>query len=295
MAQQGGKKLPFLKRERYLSLIFLVLVPYLKDKLDQWYNRNYAHNVALLRAGDVEDFRNSASNSNANNASQGAGSVLSSLFSKIISREKKHALMRVLYPSFHAAYEGSHFLYQLLYLYDYTSYFTPFLHLMDLRVTRLSATDLLLQSQRTYLRRSVRNTTNPIAKIFWAFVEVLGVLVDLSKFLLPLTVFFFNFLEWWYRDANKGRIADQEPIPPPPEPPRVSIVTSTPESQIKLENRAYCPICDKPRVNPAMLPSGFVFCYTCIHPYIQEHGKCPVTQMPFSVERIRRVFDESSD
>ena len=238
--------------------------------MDQWYNRNYAHNVSLLQAGDVEDFR--------------ASSALSGTM-----RAKMTTLVRILYPSFHAAYEGAHFVYQLLYLYDYTSYFTPFLHLMGLRVTRLSMKDVQLQTQRAYLRRVVHTSDSRVVRAFWSFVGTIGTIIDLSKYLLPMAVFFFNFLEWWYRDTNKTGMSEQEPVPPPPEPPRVNM------SEVKLEDRNLCPICKKARVNPAMLPSGFVFCYTCIHPYVQEHERCPVTRMPYTVDRIRRVFDESSE
>lgn len=253
-----------------MSLVFLVLVPYLKEKLDRWYNRNYAHNVTLLQAGDVEDFRSQSA--------LGGG-----------IKAKMETLVRILYPSFHAAYEGSHFVYQLLYLYDYTSYFTPFLHLMGLRVNRLSMGDIQLQTQRAYLRTVVHSNDPPLVRAFWGFIRAIGAVVDFSKYLLPMAVFFFNFLEWWYRDANKSGVTEQEPLPPPPEPPRINL------SEVKLDDRNLCPICQKTRVNPAMLPSGFVFCYTCIHPYVQEHKMCPVTRMPFPVERIRRVFDESSE
>lgn len=172
-------------------------------------------------------------------------------------------------------------------MYEYTSYFTPFLHLMGLHVKRLSMKDIQLQSHRAYLRNRVRtNDPSPI-RAFWKIVDIGGMVIDFSKYLLPLAVFFFKFLEWWYADSNKGAVTTQEPLPPPPEPPKVIVGGVT-----LPEDRTLCPICNKPRVNPTMLPSGFVFCYTCIHPYVQEHGCCPITRMPTQIERLRRVFDE---
>lgn len=45
------------------------------------------------------------------------------------------------YPWASAVYEGLFFVYQLLYLYDHTAYYTPFLHLQGLQVKRLSLED----------------------------------------------------------------------------------------------------------------------------------------------------------
>src|SRR5690349_17027219 len=47
------------------------------------------------------------------------------------------------YPFINAVYEGSIFIYQLLYLYDYTSYFSPFHHLQGLTLKRLSVQEMV--------------------------------------------------------------------------------------------------------------------------------------------------------
>lgn len=40
-----------------------------------------------------------------------------------------------------------------------------------------------------------------------------------------------------------------------------------------------CPLCGRtPIANPCMLPTGYVFCYTCAHEYMEEHEECPVTK-----------------
>jgi hypothetical protein len=271
--EDPDKTLPFLRRQRRLSLLFLVVIPYLKDKLDQWYNSNYGHNAAALQAGDVENF------SRPNQA------LLS------VSQRRLASFVRIIYPTFHAVYEGLFFIYQILYMYEYTSYFTPFLHLMGLSVKRLSMKDIQLQTHREYLRSRAHTNDPPLMRALWKVVDGASVAIDLTKYLLPLAIFFFKFLEWWYADNTKGSVTSEEPLPPPPEPPKVE-----PLRGLQLpEDRSLCPICNKPRVNPAMLPTGFVFCYTCIHPHVQEHGTCPVTLIPTSTDKIRRIFDEGSD
>jgi len=44
-------------------------------------------------------------------------------------------------------------------------------------------------------------------------------LLDASKYLLPMALFFFKFLEWWYHEPRFE--APPSPIPPAPEPPKV--------------------------------------------------------------------------
>lgn len=53
---------------------------------------------------------------------------------------------------------------------------------------------------------------------------------------------------------------------------------------------ADCPICRRTRTNPATLPSGYVFCYPCIHAYVETHVRCPVTLIPAELDDIRKLY-----
>ena len=110
---------------------------------------------------------------------------------------------------------------------------------------------------------------------------------DYSPHFLPFLIFAFKFAEWWYSDNGAG--GQTKPVPPPPRPPKVS------EHGISLpSDKTLCPICVDTRVNPAALScSGFVFCYKCIHEYITEHSRCPVTLLPASLEQIRKVYEST--
>jgi len=33
-----------------------------------------------------------------------------------------------------------------------------------------------------------------------------------------------------------------------------------------------------------------VFCYPCIHAYVEAHGRCPVTLMPAELDDIRKLY-----
>jgi hypothetical protein len=57
---------------------------------------------------------------------------------------------------------------------------------------------------------------------------------------------------------------------------------------------AACPLCRRHRTNPALaVPSGYVFCYPCLHAHALEHGECPVTRVELGVGGVRRLYEVS--
>ncbi|SPO20872.1 related to Peroxisome assembly protein 12 [Ustilago trichophora] len=54
-----------------------------------------------------------------------------------------------------------------------------------------------------------------------------------------------------------------------------------------------CPLCGAmPINNPAVLPSGYVFCYTCAFNFVDQHGRCPITNVviPGGKDALRKVL-----
>ena len=48
------------------------------------------------------------------------------------------------------------------------------------------------------------------------------------------------------------------------------------------------------RTNPAMTTvSGYAFCYPCIFTHVEQHGRCPVTHIPATVDTIRRLYQST--
>ena len=109
---------------------------------------------------------------------------------------------------------------------------------------------------------------------------------DYSPYFLPFLIFAFKFAEWWY---SENGTTQSTPIPPPPHPAEPS------ERGVSLPlDKKSCPLCVDTRTNPAALScSGFVFCYPCIHNYVQENSRCPVTLLPATVEQIRKIYESS--
>lgn len=58
-------------------------------------------------------------------------------------RGRLKQLFTKLYPYLSGFYEALFFIYQVLYMYNYTDYFTPFLHLQGLTVQRRTMSDLV--------------------------------------------------------------------------------------------------------------------------------------------------------
>jgi len=254
---KDGKKGPRLQRRHKLwCLFFLVVVPYLKTKLDKYYQNNFEN----TRNRNLEEE----------------------------SRSKISRAFGVIYPYLVAAYEGLFFLYQILYMYDYTQYYTPFLHLQGLTIKRHSMSDLLLQNRKEAQKQKERRKQQyGLLFLIWQFLgDSANKFLDYFQYILPTAIFFFKFLEWWSHEPRFQQT--NEVSPPPPEPPKRALGGLPIPS-----DKTLCAICMKPRTNPAMATSGFVYCYPCLFKKVEEHKRCPITFIPMETDQIRKLYDIS--
>ncbi|KAG8779921.1 ubiquitin-protein ligase peroxin 12 [Serendipita sp. 397] len=113
--------------------------------------------------------------------------------------------------------------------------------------------------------------------------------LDSLKVLVPLSIFFIKFLEWWYSPSSPARALSAAPKGPPVPPPR--LLSPHPKG-IPVDPTRYgiCPICQQPIANATVLPTGYAFCYRCIHPEVEAHGKCPVTLHPVELWQLRKIM-----
>lgn len=271
-------------RQKVAALFFLVLVPYLKAKLDA----AYAHltPLPLLNRPAELDHEPSGRSGRAGEEAEDAGGRWRAV------REAVRAAFLRAYPTASALYEALFFVYALLYLYERTRFFTPLLHLLGQEVVRLSPEELALQAQRAALRREaavaqVGAVPGLLGLALRAGLRALQLALDSSHFLLPLAIFAFKFLEWWYTESRAHKAA--LPCPPPPEPP---VRPAHPLAMELPADRALCPICRQPRTNAALLAaSGLVYCYPCIFAYVQQHRRCPVTLLPAHEDQVRKIYE----
>lgn len=132
-------------------------------------------------------------------------------------------------------------------------------------------------------------------------------LLSSLRILLPTSIFALKFLEWWHasdfaRQLSR-RAAENIELPPPvlpnalprPKPstktsnekpsekqglaekpkaldPPISASTLLPILTVPYPSAStshLCPICSNPIVTPTASPTGFVYCYTCIHRWVE--------------------------
>ena len=284
------------------SLFLLVALPYVKVKLDRWHNylkrRAAQHQqlpTSLGAASGLAAGGGAGSSSGSGDGSDAAGGAAGGgVYVRAAARCWRlvnwfNSVFEALYPFLHFAGEGAFFVYQLAYLFGHTRYYTPFYHLAGLELRRVTAEDLMAQRQTRAKRQMQRALQHRGPGVVRAVRRLLSNLLhtslEYSKFVLPITIFFFKFLEWWY-SSDHSTNAMALPVPPPPQrPPRAHAGLAF------QPDPAVCALCAAVRTNPAVLAcSGYSFCYPCVHSYVLEHARCPHTHIPTTTERIIKIY-----
>jgi len=294
--------IPISTRDRNVALLFLVILPYLKAKMDQWYTSIAPSRVFNLSNMQTDRWIPSPSvpenpssilpsTSAATETTRITNASLESLQVSVgIERLKRRIRLffRNLYPFLNAFYEGSFFLYHLLYLYNRCNYFTPLYHLERIQMSRMSLLQMDTQNLKVMKQRHDRWRSltggGPLIALWKYFSHYYDDILDYSQYILPISIFLYKFLEWFYTE-NRLSANTALPTPPPPEPPK----------RIGLELpvvRGHCAICKRPRTNSALCcTSGFAFCYPCLFHYVSHHKKCPITHLPTEIDQIRKIYE----
>lgn len=290
------------------SLLFLVGVPYCQSKARQWWESNGGGADPDLFGDDEHD--------EGGDGQQRFTGIEADNRRMSIAQLKQKAVKA--FPYLSSSWHLWILWYNVRYLFAKSPFWRPWLSWLNLEIRRVAPGDypdtipLLppdlpspLTRPREFLVRLVRSTP------YIAFESL--------KYLLPASIFFFKFLEWWYSGENPRRrrggegedSGSQEPSFGAPKvlmPSKNGVLyqaaTRNNETEIAIEMQGRskgapsllhnsCPLCGTaPMNNPAVLPTGYAFCYVCANGYIEEHGKCPITQAVIrdGSEGIRRVL-----
>ncbi|KAI8337687.1 Pex12 amino terminal region-domain-containing protein [Chlamydoabsidia padenii] len=281
---QQGQSPALTRKERNQSLLVLVGLPYLKCRLDLYYQQ-ISGGASLLGINEQEERENEE------------------LADQTTTRRRRFTirlikLFRKLYPYINALYHGSGLVYNVLYLFNKTKYHSPWLHLLGLQIKRMSMADYRAYYDKIDASQS-KTTRSLWSSPLRILSGVFGKFVEFLKVLLPMSIFFFKFLEWWYSSefargngtGNYGEEDTENTVPPPEKTkpdPRGTKLPSSPNT---------CPLClTNPINNPTALPSGFVFCYTCAYRYVEEQGRCPVSwiKVDRGVEDLTKVYADGN-
>ncbi|KAJ1912401.1 ubiquitin-protein ligase peroxin 12 [Mycoemilia scoparia] len=228
--------------DRFRSLIFLVGLPLVKARLDQYYEKASGGAAArLLGPGfNMDDDDDDEEEEQVNEQASDTGSQYD-------------------HDDDQDPQEGIEDRYYIAYMFDKTSYNSPWLHLIGLQVRRLTMQDYRNMDTSKSDKNPLLAPSNgsPIRFVRNIIAKMLGGGLDFLKVALPMSIFFYKFLEWWYR-SDFHKVSKQMPIPPPPNP-----IKPHPDGVGLPDNPNTCPICKEDRNNPAMLSTGYID-YTAI-------------------------------
>uniref|UniRef100_A0A7S0E525 Peroxisome assembly protein 12 n=1 Tax=Hanusia phi TaxID=3032 RepID=A0A7S0E525_9CRYP len=286
--EQVGGQAPSARQKR-LSLIFLVALPYLQAKIDSITRRSEDDELeeASMPAGNFEPpvegrlWAQAIGLPAAGNAWRPPSSPAWTWLD----------WARAVWPWTQALKEGCVLAYQMGYLFGKTPFSSPWLHILGLKLRRMSSEDFIrleqmLKSARAAQFAWANKHAMPIRLLLRALFKFWHFANDNFKFLLLLLAFVVKLADWWY--TNEEVRDETAYIPPPPIRPRPA------DDGLKLvSSREHCTICNQVRKNPAAATSGYVFCYPCIFKYAEEHSCCPITRLPCSVQDIRRLYESA--
>ncbi|KAF9200887.1 ubiquitin-protein ligase peroxin 12 [Haplosporangium sp. Z 27] len=255
------------------SLLFLIGLPYIKCKLDEYYEKISGGEAARLFGDEF---------------AQEEEDLTGQPFT-VRSKALATRLFKKGYPYVNALYQLSILAHYIGYLYNKTDFYSPWLRIIGIEVKRMSAADYreILQKARNKPTRTSNSLIESVQN------KVLGLLsgsLDFLKVLLPMSIFFFKFLEWWYQSDyyRKATTAGDTAEVPPPER-----VKPHPEGLAMPRAPNTCPICLKTITNPTALTSGYVYCYPCAYKQVEDHGRCPVTLMRCGTDDLRKLYNDS--
>uniref|UniRef100_M4FGG7 Peroxisome biogenesis protein 12 n=1 Tax=Brassica campestris TaxID=3711 RepID=M4FGG7_BRACM len=260
------------KRQRILSVVFLVVLPYFKSKLHGIYNKE--------REARLRESLWGAEDQGFDEADFFTGEE--PVVSRGDSGDQELSVRRL------------SFTYQLLYLLDATGFYSLGLQALGVQVCRATGQELMDTSSRiSKIRNHERERLRGppwLKTVQGALLSCSYAVLDYAQTGLIAAVFIFKMMEWWYQSAEE-RLTAPTVYPPPPPPPSPKVA----KEGIPLPpDRTLCALCSQKRANLSVVTvSGFVFCYSCVFKYVSQYKRCPVTLIPASVDQIRRLFHDT--
>ncbi|KAG5399215.1 hypothetical protein IGI04_021029 [Brassica rapa subsp. trilocularis] len=254
------------KRQRILSVVFLVVLPYFKSKLHGIYNKE--------REARLRESLWGAEDQGFDEADFFTGEE--PVVSRGDSGDQELSVRRL------------SFTYQLLYLLDATGFYSLGLQALGVQVCRATGQELMDTSSRiSKIRNHERERLRGppwLKTVQGALLSCSYAVLDYAQTGLIAAVFIFKMMEWWYQSAEE-RLTAPTVYPPPPPPPSPKVA----KEGIPLPpDRTLCALCSQKRANLSVVTvSGFVFCYSCVFKYVSQYKRCPVTLIPASVDQIR--------
>ena len=263
------------------NLAVLVGVPYLKRKLDEAYEVNAPR--AML------------------------GAAYTRMPDRPTMRQRflhyYRWFLTKIYPSVNAAYYFAILAFNLAYLFDRSKYHNPLMWLIGSRVRRMGAADY--QAIDALTASAAGKGTRPGWRSLLSPSELGPRVLSSLSIALPMSIFALKFLEWWYQSDFAKQLSrkatENIELPPPilpsatdkakekstkagkkgeqvqdsidgPSAENAPIATPSLLPILTVgspEDSSLCPICESDIVTPTACQTGIIYCYSCIHKWIE--------------------------
>jgi peroxin-12 len=239
------------RRQVLGSLFFVIVEPYIREKLDTRYEILKGRYAFRSIDSDRDEVYSTGSTS------------------AKLQYEFDRLLLRV-YPTVTFVRSGITLGFYLLFLFSRSTRSSLAEALLNIRYSRLNDFD--------YKRHETGAAEKGFSELMLMgqpLTAAKNVALSTLSYTLPTSMFLLKFLEWWYSSdfarqmSRKTRGLDESfDVPKPP-------VRS-------LSSSGMCPLCQSDMENPTVIETGVVFCYTCIYRHLRDApektgGRCPVS------------------
>lgn len=197
------------------------------------------------------------------------------------------------YPMVKRCYKLSNFVFKMLYLKKTTGSLTLLQSISGIKMFRIlddeeqdpGATDFTSSSRSPVSRPTHANPWLAIVRFAHKLKRYIATYSGSSSRWFNVMLYLIKIIQYYNSTELiqniKNRMTDISTIPPPPpSPPATSEEPNTmtggiSEQDFTNEKQGYessdvCKLCHKTIVNPAMLETGYVFCYSCIVQYYKD-------------------------
>ncbi|KAG6833841.1 hypothetical protein H0H87_011775 [Tephrocybe sp. NHM501043] len=189
-------------REIGRSLLFLVGVPYIRAKAQDYYEE-----LGGGLSADVLD------------ENIGARQIQALTENTLKARLKRS--FKAAYPWANTSYELWLLVCNMSYLFDRTPFYRPWLSWIGVDLRRLGSEDFRAAALAAQKALSPDEHRGILARIKNTFASSPHLLLDSLRLLLPTAIFFVKFLEWWYSPGSPARSLSTSPLSPAVPPPQM--------------------------------------------------------------------------
>ena len=250
------------KSKRLLSIVFSIIVPYVKTKMDSFY----------------EELEKSVS---LNELPANSTSVL--VLAKRICLKY--------YPYFHLVWSLVFWLFRFRFIFGMSDFNSPLLRALNVRlVYNLDENKLDKHKLFTLVNKCFTSLLFFLQFFKWYQQYAENESFNSSN-ASPLTT--IKSLFRWMNPSEEAESSGDANII---EAPKLSDKLVGNRTFQHAKANSLCPLCNKKRKNDcALTVSGFVFCYTCIFKFIKEHARCPITNYPCTTKNLVRLYVSQED